>query len=464
MFPGGGLARPAILAVLVLTAAAASTLASPAAAGTARSGATGLEYRGLAGEANRALLQWTGGEVLLSDPGAALVLGCMARTLTEVRCPAPGRSPTGASTPPCELCLVSMFLGDGNDTGEIRDAPLDPRLWLLLDGGAGDDQLSSNRGWVLGGPGSDALTGELLAGGAGDDRLAGTNTDTVLDGGPGADLLKGMGGSDRTTYADRTAGVRVTIDGRSDDGEQGEGDDVETEDVIGGAGADVLTGDDGRNALTGLCGDDRLTGGGGADVLEGGAGGDTIDGRAGDDIIYADAGPFADPGPLAAPCGSPPTAGSDLVACGPGDDLALAGSGDRVAADCERVYFNARDVPRLKVVTAAPAVVRLRRGRVRVAVRDLTQASRLPTDGVFPLSATVSLRAARGAPEGVLGRATLPRLDAGGLARVAVPLTRTARRALRRRHGALRVVVTVTAQDAAGPVSLTRRTLLVAGA
>jgi hypothetical protein len=454
MFPGGRLPGPAIVAALIVAAAAATTLASPAAAGTTRSGATGLEYSAIPGEANRVLLRWAGDEVLVSDPGAALVLGCMPRTLTEVSCPTPGGPPTGASTPPCKLCVASVFLGDGNDIGEIRNAPLDPTLSVLLDGGDGDDQLSSNRGRVVGGSGNDALTGEVLEGGPGDDRLAGTNTDNLLDGGPGADLLKGMGGTDRTTYADRTGGVHVTLDGRSDDGEPGEGDDVETEDVNGGAGPDVLIGDDGRNALTGLCGDDRLTGGGGADVLEGGPGADTIDGRAG---------PFGTPDPPAAPCGPQPAAASDLVACGPGDDLVLAGAGDRVAADCERVYFSARDLPRLKIVTPAPAVARLRRGRIRIAVRDVTQASDLPTNGVLPVSATVSLRAAGGEPEGLLGRAELPRLDAGALARVAVPLTRTARRALRRRGGALRVAVTVTARDAAGAVSLTRRALAVAG-
>jgi hypothetical protein len=115
----------------------------------------------------------------------------------------------------------------------------------------------------------------------------------------------------------------------------------------------------------------------------------------------------------------------------------------------------------LKVL--APAVVRVARDAVRVAVRDVTQASGLSADGVFPLSGTVSLRAAGGAPEGVLGRGALPRLDGGLLTTVAVALTRTARRALRRGGGELRVVATVTARDAGGAVSLTRRTIVLAG-
>ena len=461
MFSSGRLVHLATLAALIAFAAAMTTLASSAAAGTAHSSAAGLEYSAIGGEANRALFAWDGDTVLVSDPGAALVLGCVPRTLTEVRCPAPGGPAGGAGAPGCDPCIANMFLGDGNDTGEIRNAPDRPTLSVLLDGGDGNDQLSANRGTVLGGPGDDALTGEFLDGGPGDDRLAGTEADNVLIGGPGADLLKGMGGTDRTSYAERTEGVRVTIDGRSDDGAPGEGDDVETEDVNGGAGPDVLTGDDGPNGLTGLCGDDRLTGGDGADVLEGGAGADTIDGRAGDDLVYADAGPFGDPPPPAARCGAKTATGSDLIACGPGDDLVLAGAGDRVAADCERVYFNVIDVPRLKIL--APAVVRPTRDAVRVAVRDVTQASGLPADGVFPLSGTVSLRAAGGTPEGVLGRGELPRLDGGGTARVSVALTRTARRALRRRGADLRVTVTVTAQDETGAVSLTRRAIVLAG-
>jgi Ca2+-binding RTX toxin-like protein len=452
MVSSGRLARRAILAALI-AAASTGVPVAPAAAGTVRSGAAGLEYSALAGEANRALFVWENDGVIVSDPGAALVLGCMPRSLTEVRCAAPGAAPAG---PPA---VANMYLGDGDDIGEIRNAPARPTLSVLLDGGPGNDTLSTNRGTVVGGPGNDALTGELLQGGPGDDRLAGTDTDNVLDGGPGADLLKGMGGIDRTTYADRTGGVHVTIDGRADDGAPGEGDDVETEDVNGGAGPDLLLGDDGPNRLTGLCGDDRLTGGGGNDVLEGDAGSDTIDGRAGDDIIYADAGPFGQPPPPAAPCDAQPSDGSDLVACGPGDDLVLAGAGDRVAADCERVYFGSGDVPRLKIVAPAPAV----RNAVRVAIADVTQRSGLPVQGVFPLSGTVTLRAASGTPEGLLGRADLPRVDSGSRVPVAVKLAPAADRVLRNgRGGELRVVVTVTARDAGGATSLTRRTIQLA--
>ena len=46
------------------------------------------------------------------------------------------------------------------------------------------------------------------------------------------------------TYASRTADVSVSINGAADDGEAGEGDDVQSdvENLTGGAGADTLTG------------------------------------------------------------------------------------------------------------------------------------------------------------------------------------------------------------------------------
>ena len=72
------------------------------------------------------------------------------------------------------------------------------------------------------------------------------------------------------------------------------------------------------------------------------------------------------------------------------------------------------------------------------------------------------MRAASGTPEGLLGRTELPRLDAGARVTVAVPLTPAAERALRSRGGQLRLAVTVTARDATGAMSLTRRTIVLA--
>jgi Ca2+-binding RTX toxin-like protein len=63
------------------------------------------------------------------------------------------------------------------------------------------------------------------------------------------------------------------------------------ENVFGGSGNDVLTGDAKANLLYGADGADTLSGGGGADYLDGGAGVDTLDGGAGQDRVDYSAAP-----------------------------------------------------------------------------------------------------------------------------------------------------------------------------
>src|ERR1044072_3087396 len=114
-----------------------------------------------------------------------------------------------------------------------------------LAGGSGDDLLR-------GGIGADDLDGaggnDELYGGPGADALAGRNGTDRLDGGPGGDELVGGGGlHDTVSYADRVAGVRVSIgsgggdDGGPEDYSPSGADTVasDVEQVIGGAGADL---------------------------------------------------------------------------------------------------------------------------------------------------------------------------------------------------------------------------------
>jgi hypothetical protein len=124
--------------------------------------------------------------------------------------------------------------------------------------GSGDDVL-------LGGPRRDELRGD---GGA--DRVAGAAGRDQLWGSPGADALAGGAGVDSAIYQEREAPVSVTLDGRADDGEAGEGDDVglDVENVIGGFGDDSLRGSAVANRLEGGEGDNDLDGGGGDDVLD----------------------------------------------------------------------------------------------------------------------------------------------------------------------------------------------------
>ena len=62
------------------------------------------------------------------------------------------------------------------------------------------------------------------------------------------------------------------------------------EDVNGGAGNDIITGNGAANTLTGGSGNDTLTGGLGNDKLIGGSGNDTLNGGAGNDTLTGGSG------------------------------------------------------------------------------------------------------------------------------------------------------------------------------
>ena len=172
------------------------------------------------------------------------------------------------------LDVENVVGGAGNDT--ITGSATDN----VLEGGAGDDV-------VNGGPGNDTLRGgpgnDTLHGAAGDDRF-----DEAAD--TGDDTLVGGTGLDTADYTGRTADLTIVMDGASPSGESAEADHVATdvENLIGGSGADSLTGNAADNQLEGgsgpavdtlfgLAGDDVLDGGGGADVLDCGTGDADLD-------------------------------------------------------------------------------------------------------------------------------------------------------------------------------------------
>jgi Ca2+-binding RTX toxin-like protein len=181
---------------------------------------------------------------------------------------------------------------------------------VTLEGGGGNDTLVGSNGGespssvLMGGDGNDSLVGgsknDSMNGGGGNDTLRGNDGNDSLDGGAGADLLSGGGGSDLVTYATRTAGVVVSIDGVANDGQPAAGttpaenDNVLTdvERLAGGAGNDRLTGSDAANTIGGGAGNDTIFGLGGNDAIEGSAGNDVIWGGAGSDSLYG--GPGAD--------------------------------------------------------------------------------------------------------------------------------------------------------------------------
>ncbi len=150
--------------------------------------------------------------------------------------------------------------------------------------GVNEDTLISIEA-LVGGSGADTLTGNLynntLEGGAGNDTLAGGDGQDTLIGGAGTDTLDGGAGiQDLASYAEKTLPVAVTLNGSTNAtvtvGGVAEDTLRNIENILGGSGNDVLTGDAQANWIVGGAGDDTFTGGGGTDQIEGGTGTDTI--------------------------------------------------------------------------------------------------------------------------------------------------------------------------------------------
>ncbi len=173
----------------------------------------------------------------------------------------------------------------------------------LIEGGAGNDTLiaRASGSTLRGGPGNDALVGsdaaDVLEGGDGADSIDARGGNDVIDGGPGGDYVSGGAGFEVLSYASRTSGVEVSLDGVANDGTAGEGDNVQAdiEEIVGTAHADTLTagpagttlvGGDGNDTLIGSPVGELLQGGGGNDRILGGAGDDRLDGGAGDDQLF----------------------------------------------------------------------------------------------------------------------------------------------------------------------------------
>jgi len=282
-------------AALVLSAAGANlATAAPAAASTVRLDGATLRYEAAPGESNRLSVASENGTLTVTDLGANVSAGagCTSVSATVAACPAAG------------VAAMSVALGDMDDAATVARTSIPTTF---------DD-----------GPGNDVETG----GGA---------VDTFVSG-AGSDTFRGGAGQDIVDYSDRTAPVTVTLDGVANDGEAGEKDNVnsDVDVIVGGAGADTLTGSSSANDLYGGPGDDTLNGGGGndrlfgqdgRDTLDGGSGNDTLDGGAGADTICGGSGSdVADYSSRSSPV--------NLSLDGRPDD-GEAGEGDNIAADVE---------------------------------------------------------------------------------------------------------------------------------
>jgi Ca2+-binding RTX toxin-like protein len=200
----------------------------------------------------------------------------------------------------------------------------------VLSGGDGNDK-------IFGGAGNDQLWGN-----AGNDSLYGQDGNDSLWGGAGSDFQSGGAGYDFARYdeAGHTPNVIVTLDNIANDGASGENDNVQNdiEGIFGGAGNDVLYGNEqdntlfgmgGNDVLYGFGGNDNLNGGDGNDSLFGGSGNNVMHGNGGDDVLRGETGSnqmFGDDGNDSLFGGT----GNDSMNGGTGDDqlISLGGGSD----------------------------------------------------------------------------------------------------------------------------------------
>ncbi|MFN3575789.1 MAG: Hint domain-containing protein [Tabrizicola sp.] len=214
--------------------------------------------------------------------------------------------------------LDRLFGGVGADTlygGNDADLLYGGNDADSLYGEAGNDTLYGDAGVDLleGGDGSDRVFG-----GDGIDTLSGGTGDDTLQGGANADVYYGGQGLDFADYSDSGAGVNVSLIGGAMTGANGTaaGDtgfgvdgiigssfddtlvgfdgfsldpaDAYTNIFYGGAGNDIMSGQDGPDSLYGGADNDTIYGDGGDDFLAGGTGRDVLYGGVGRDLMYGE--------------------------------------------------------------------------------------------------------------------------------------------------------------------------------
>jgi Ca2+-binding RTX toxin-like protein len=102
----------------------------------------------------------------------------------------------------------------GDEMDQIDGSPVDN----VINSGGGDDTVFGNQG------------NDKVIGGAGNDELFGGADNDGITPGTGADIVFGEGATDYVDYTERALGsVTVTLDGEANDGEAGEGDNVNTD-------------------------------------------------------------------------------------------------------------------------------------------------------------------------------------------------------------------------------------------
>ena len=172
---------------------------------------------------------------------------------------------TGSITVVCNGSYDLVEIRTGGRSDDIRVANSGAFVSAVLDGGPAGDT-------IVGGAEPDVIRGgsevDTLDGGGGNDDIGpGLGIGDVVIGGPGSDFV---------FYGERSAAVRVTLDGMHDDGVAGENDVLSgIEGAFGGSAGDILLGNSGSGRFFGGLGDDLIRGGTGNDTISGGPGVDT---------------------------------------------------------------------------------------------------------------------------------------------------------------------------------------------
>lgn len=294
------------------------------------------------GEANDLVVTREGERYLVSD-------GAVAPTPADASC-GPGDTPVVVVCPAAGVVVLEVVAGDGDDRVEVRaatparleggtgsDALLGGPSDDVLVGGPGADltagsggsdsvryddglhdggvvvSLSGGANDGSPGEGDDVREVELLEGTSGSDFVLGTDGPETFNGGAGDDVAELLGGDDvflggegddmcvletgddvcdggaglADLAAYRTsAPLRVTLDGRPDDGPVGAtGNVVGVEEVVGGEGPDLIVGGPANEELSGRGGDDTILGGPGDDLIAGDRGADVLGGGDGRDRV-----------------------------------------------------------------------------------------------------------------------------------------------------------------------------------
>jgi hypothetical protein len=263
-----------------------------------------------------------------------------------------------------------------------------------ITGSRGDDFLEGASN-IFGAEGDDTIVGsssdDYLSGQDGDDDISGGEGNDRMLGDAGADVFRGGAGLDGVEYA-TAAPLRLTIGDGANDGAPGEGDDIrgDVEALSGGAGDDLLVGNDQANVLSGGFGHDVLRGAGGADLLLGWGDGDILDAGPGVDDVR-----------------------SRLRRRGLDRALLRDGEPDRLNCAGRALFIEADAVDALSSCAPAPTV--RARGRLR-RHRRLTLIVRCPEDTAVPCRGRMWLEVRGGRK--LSHRVRFGPVDAGARARV----------------------------------------------